>query len=140
MLWATRLDRRRFAMGVAALPVTALLWPRSGWTQAAPPAALTAADIFVAESVPVDVTAASVTEARERGLTQGRIDGLRQVLERLVAREDMARVPQLGRAVSRQAHRQVQFHCCASGIAACASSVHRDHQPASGRHSRAARG
>ena len=59
------------------------------------PGAVTAKDVFVAFAVPVDVTAATVTEARERGLTQGRVDGFRKVIERVVAREDLNRVPQL---------------------------------------------
>src|SRR5689334_11673295 len=39
--------------------------------------------LFEARGVPVDVTAATITEARERALTQGRINGLRQVMEHL---------------------------------------------------------
>ncbi len=86
-------------MAVAALPIAAI-WPRAqAWAQAQSPTPpltpLTPGTLFVAEAVPVDVTAGTVTEARERGLTQGRVAGLRKVLERLVAREDLARVPQL---------------------------------------------
>jgi hypothetical protein len=96
---ANILDRRRFAMAVAALPVSVSLWSRAALSQAASPpppsAARTALDVYVAESVPVDVTAGSVGEARDRGLIQGRIAGFRRILERIVAREDLAGVPQL---------------------------------------------
>jgi hypothetical protein len=54
-----------------------------------------ASDVFVAENVPVDVTAATVTDARDRGLIQGRINGLHKVLERLVAKDDLGRLPAL---------------------------------------------
>ncbi len=64
-------------------------------TPPAGPGPITVKDLFVAAAVPVDVTAANVTEARERGLTQGRVNGFRKVVERIVAREDLARVPQL---------------------------------------------
>jgi hypothetical protein len=61
---ANILNRRRFAMAAAALPLTVSFWPRTASSQAA--AALPAAvlDVYVAESVPVDVTAGSVGEAR----------------------------------------------------------------------------
>jgi len=89
------LDRRGFAMTVAGAFFMGYLGP------AGPVMALTAAspakpgDIYVAYKVPVDVTAATVTEARERGLIQGRVAGFRHVVERVVAREDLSRVPQL---------------------------------------------
>lgn len=82
-------------MAVAALPIGVSLWSRSAFSQAAPAQPLRVTDVFVAESVPVDVTAGSVGEARDRGLTQGRVNGYRRIIERLVAREDIARVPQL---------------------------------------------
>jgi hypothetical protein len=93
------LDRRRFTMAVAgvfaALPIAISLWPRAGFGQALEAGRLLGpTDIFVAESVPVDVTAGSVGEARERGLVQGRVAAFRKILERLVAREDLPRVPQ----------------------------------------------
>jgi hypothetical protein len=46
--------------------------------------------------VPVDVTAATVTEARDRALTQGRIAALHAVLEHLAPLADLARLPALG--------------------------------------------
>jgi hypothetical protein len=52
-------------------------------------------NLFEARGVKVDVTAGTVTEARERALTQGRVNGLRRVLERLGARADLAKLPQL---------------------------------------------
>ncbi len=52
-------------------------------------------DVYVADNVPVDVTAPTVTDARERALVQARVSGLRKVLERLVAPSDLSRVPTL---------------------------------------------
>jgi len=91
-MFANILDRRRFAMVAAAL--LSLVFAPSLAVAQTPPA-VKPVDIFVAEGVPVDVTAGNVTDARERGLTQGRINGLRKVLERIVARDDLGRVPQL---------------------------------------------
>ena len=92
---ANILDRRRFAMAAAALPFGVSLWSRAALSQAASRPSRGVLDVYVAETVPVDVTAGSVGEARDRGLTQGRIAGFRRILERIVAREDLARVPQL---------------------------------------------
>jgi hypothetical protein len=50
-------------------------------------------DLFAAH-VSVDVTATTVTEARERAFTDGRINALRVVLLRLVSQADVARLPQ----------------------------------------------
>ena len=50
-------------------------------------------DLFQAR-VPVDVTAASVTEAREKAFTDGRIAALQVVLRRLASAADEARLPQ----------------------------------------------
>jgi hypothetical protein len=87
------------ALGLAGglAPALAGFLPRSAFAQAAPtnPKPVTVQTLFVAEAVPVDVTAATVTEARERGLTQGRVAGFRKVISRIVAREDLARVPQV---------------------------------------------
>ena len=104
---ANILDRRGFAMAAGralgvgfaagiAVPRMALAADEteSARTSGAP-APRVPGDVFVAEAVPVDVTAATVTDARERGLVQGRVNGLRKVLERLVAREDLLRVPTL---------------------------------------------
>ena len=107
---ANILDRRRIAMVLggalrAAVLGGALLWAGPGadqmaaaQTAAAAGPVVTAADLFVANAIPVDVTAGGVTEARERGLTQGRIAGFHKVVERVVAREDLDRVPQLNAA------------------------------------------
>lgn len=105
---ANILDRRGFAMPVgrglkalAGLVFVAIFLGVSAPVlaqSAAPPTGpgpITVKDLFVAAAVPVDITAANVTEARERGLTQGRVNGFRKVVERIVAREDVARVPQL---------------------------------------------
>ena len=89
---ANILDRRGFAMVAAALLV--LIFAPTLTLAQTPPTAKPV-DIFVAEGIPVDVTAGSITDARERGLTQGRVTGFRKVLERIVAREDLGRVPQL---------------------------------------------
>jgi hypothetical protein len=50
-------------------------------------------DLFQAR-VPVDVTAGSVTEAREKAFTDGRIAALQVVMRRLVSQADVARLPQ----------------------------------------------
>jgi len=100
---ANILDRRGFAMALAGALGSAVLAvvlacaaPAVAQTPAPPaPGPITIADLFVANAVPVDVTAGNVTEARERGLTQGRIAGFRTIIARLVAREDLDRVPQL---------------------------------------------
>jgi hypothetical protein len=52
----------------------------------------TALEAFVVRTVPVDVTAANVNEARERGLTQGRVAAFRRLTERMVARENLTAV------------------------------------------------
>jgi hypothetical protein len=82
------------AGAVSALPISVSLLSGRAFAQAAPTAPRRVTDVFVAESVPVDVTAGSVGEARERGLTQGRVLGFRRILERIVARDDLPRVPQ----------------------------------------------
>ena len=76
-------------MALAVQPLLISLRPSVSFGQAA------VLDVYVAESVPVDVTAGSVGEARERGLTQGRVAGFRRIMERIVAREDLPGIPQL---------------------------------------------
>lgn len=78
------------------LPLAVSLRPGRALAQLGSAAPSGTVDVFVAESIPVDVTAGSVGEARERGLVQGRIAGFRKIVERLVAREDLSRVPQVG--------------------------------------------
>ncbi len=51
-------------------------------------------DIFTVLEVPVDATATNVTEAREQGLLAGRMAAFWKVINRLVAPEDIERVPQ----------------------------------------------
>lgn len=102
---ANILDRRGFAMALAGALEAAVLAavllsarPLAAQTAPAPRPALspvTGKDLFVANGMTVDVTAGNVTDARERGLTQGRIAGFRKVVARIVAREDMDRVPQV---------------------------------------------
>ncbi len=113
---ANILDRRGFAMAVAVAFTGTILavfpavflsggGPAAAQTPPAPvvaaptpdpgPGPVTRGNLFTAAAVPVDVTAGSVTEARERGLTQGRVAGFRKVLSRIVMREDMDRLPQL---------------------------------------------
>ncbi len=82
------------AGAVSALPISVSLLSGRAFAQAAPAPPRRLTDVFVAESVPVDVTAGSVGEARDRGLTQGRVLGFRRILERIVARDDLPRVPQ----------------------------------------------
>jgi hypothetical protein len=50
-------------------------------------------NLFEARAVPVDVTAANVTDARERAFTDGRIAALQVVLARLAAHGDVGKVP-----------------------------------------------
>src|SRR4051794_31075046 len=103
---ANILDRRGFAMVVgarfcvlvgSAVLAVFLAISATATAQSAPAGQgpVTIKEMFVAAAVPVDVTAANVTDARERGLTQGRVNGFRKVVERIVAREDLSRVPQL---------------------------------------------
>ena len=96
---ANILDRRGFAMAAGRVLgagfASGILLPHISLAADEAPAPRAPGDIFVAEAVPVDVTAATVTDARDRGLVQGRVNGLRKVLERLVARDDLARVPTL---------------------------------------------
>jgi hypothetical protein len=82
-------------MAVGALTLAVSFRPRTASSQAAAAIPAAVLDVYVAESVPVDVTAGSVGEARERGLTQGRIAGFRRIIERIVAREDLPQVPQV---------------------------------------------
>lgn len=51
-------------------------------------------DIFTVRAVPVDATAVNVTEARTQGLLAGRITAFWKVIERLVAPEDLVRIPE----------------------------------------------
>jgi hypothetical protein len=103
---ANILDRRGFAMvvgaclkGVAGSAFLAVLLalgvPAYAQQAQSGPGPVTVKDMFVAGAVPVDITAANITDARERGLTQGRVNGFRKIIERIVAREDLPRVPQL---------------------------------------------
>ena len=99
---ANILDRRGFAMVLAGALKGAVLaaillcaGTVAAQTPRAPTAPVTGKDLFVANGVPVDVTAGNITEAHERGLTQGRVTGFRKVIGRIVAREDMDRVPQV---------------------------------------------
>lgn len=58
----------------------------------APAAAEVITDPFLVRNVPVDVMAGSVTEARERGLTQGRVAAFRRLVERMSLRENWAAI------------------------------------------------
>ncbi len=94
---ANILNRRGFAMAAGRLLglgfAAEIMAPRL--TRAADGDARPAGDVYVADNVPVDVTAPTVTDARERALVQARVSGLRKVLERLVAPADLPRVPTL---------------------------------------------
>jgi hypothetical protein len=50
-------------------------------------------NLFEARAVPVDATAGSVTEARERAFTDGRVAALQVVIARLVPKGDQSKVP-----------------------------------------------
>jgi hypothetical protein len=93
-------DGRRAAPGIAAILL--ILLAIAGPAPAQAPATRTgggslvggdARGLFEARGIPVDVTAATVTEARERALTQGRVAALSQVLAQLTGREDLGRMP-----------------------------------------------
>lgn len=70
-------------LGLAVIPGAAVI------AQVPPPRLI---DPFQVREVPVDVTAATITEARERGLTEGRIGAFRSLVERMVQRESIAAV------------------------------------------------
>jgi hypothetical protein len=52
-------------------------------------------NLFEAKAIPVDATASNVNDAREQAFTDGRIAALQVVLARLVAKGDLAKVPQV---------------------------------------------
>ncbi len=52
-------------------------------------------NLFEARGIPVDVTAATVTEARERALTQGRVEALKVMVEHLATPEEATKLPPL---------------------------------------------
>jgi hypothetical protein len=60
---------------------------------AAPPPAEITADPFLVRNVKVDVTAGSVTEARERSMAQGQVAAFRRLVERMSLRENWASIP-----------------------------------------------
>ena len=90
------LKRPRNAMAVAmAVARVAVIVLMGAWAFG-PAAAQTPMerDIFTVRIVPVDATAVNVTKAREQGLLAGRITAFWKVIERLVAPEDLERVPE----------------------------------------------
>ncbi len=88
------LNRPRFAMAVAGalagvLVLLAVWGTATGTAQAAGER-----DIFTVRAVLVDTTAVNVAQAREQGFVAGRIAAFWKLIERLVAPEDIERVPQ----------------------------------------------
>lgn len=77
--------RRWLAGGVAALLL-------GGAALAAPN------DVFTVSPVPVDVTAANASAARDQAIVDGERHGLRMLLERLTLAKDAARLPRVGAA------------------------------------------
>ncbi len=92
------LNRPRFAMPlrkVLAGAVMSIFGAIAVW--GTPPASAqtpSERDIFTVREVPVDATATNVTLAREQGLLAGRMAAFWKVIDRLVAPEDIERVPQ----------------------------------------------
>lgn len=86
-------NQTRRAVALAGLAVGLVLAaPAAGQTGPASDAAevprpTVVADPFLVRGVPVDVTAGSVIEARERGLTQARVAAFRRLIERMTLRE-----------------------------------------------------
>jgi hypothetical protein len=78
----------------SAAPGSLLLAALALWLAATVP--LAAADLYRAELVPVDATAADAVTARAQAIEEGQREGLRQVLLRLTRPEDAGRVPDLG--------------------------------------------
>lgn len=75
------------AWRAAALALAVLLWTRPAAAAGFPPA-------FVVADVPVDATAQSSIQARETARADGVRRAFRQLLERLTAKTDWARLPQ----------------------------------------------
>jgi len=92
--------RGRFGAAVGALP---LAWAVAGlalagalWPAAARPDG--AGDVYRVSAISVDVTAKDAASAREAALREGQRTGLERLLRRIVAEEDLARVPALSDA------------------------------------------
>jgi len=88
------LKRPRNAMAVAGIAASIAVLI-AAWAASPAIAQVTGErDIFTVRSVQVDATAVNVTEARAQGLLAGRISAFWKVIERLVAPEDLERVPE----------------------------------------------
>ena len=74
--------RRRAAAAVAGL----LVWPGAAAAQA---------PLYTVEKVEVDATAGSATAARKTGLAQAHVRAFNRLVERLVLRSELDRVPEL---------------------------------------------
>lgn len=86
-LHMTRFARWSGGMGAAALALSVLLPAPHAAAAGFPPA-------YVVADVPVDATAESSVQARESARSQGVHKAFRQLLERLTAKTDWARLPQ----------------------------------------------
>ncbi len=73
---------------VALLMGSAMVLPSPTW----------AADGFTVQNIAVDAKGATATAARDAGLLQGQVSGLRQLLQRLTQPADHARLPTVGTA------------------------------------------
>ena len=91
------LNRQRFAMLLHGAQVKATLGLifMMAFLGLSPAIAQTASyrDVFTVRGVSVDTTASNVTNAREQGLLAGRMAAFWKVIERLVAPEDIERIP-----------------------------------------------
>ena len=79
---------KRLLPRVAALPLVAglLVWPGVAAAQA---------PLYTVEKVEVDATAGSATAARKTGLAQAHVRAFNRLVERLVLRSELDRVPEL---------------------------------------------
>ena len=88
------LNRPRFAMAMAGAVMSVFVLVAVSIMSRAIAQTTGEQNIFAVRAVPVDATAENVTAAREQGLVAGRIAAFWKVVERLVAPEDVERVPQ----------------------------------------------
>jgi Uncharacterized protein conserved in bacteria (DUF2066) len=86
----------RIAMAQSRRLAALLLVALSGLWPASPVRAQTAPEVFQVSGIPVDATAADAVTAREQALLQGRIEGMRRLLRRLVPATDYGRLPAVG--------------------------------------------
>lgn len=72
--------------------------------------AQSAADLFVATNVPVSETGSSAVEARDKAIAVGQVKALRQVMERLVAPDELDRLPNVPAAQVPPMVQSIELH------------------------------